>query len=256
LSKAIWKVEPDLEFIIAGSSTNCEKNAAGNREKANYVLTALNYDSGIKDDNKRRVHVASRRKHHRWRLDRSQVREYALASSLNPAVKAWWEDHRIETPELYFHQFRESSTFVTMICEDLARNDPCHEILRSIGPNLLFALLMDGPQLEERWSARYASSLADDPGSAVLTFTSYGLIDRMNKTERYPENRAIALWKDDSGDIQKILMPKEKMSCGVLLSLNSVLVEDQTIDGRKVKNRSWRFASQQPIVTDLKPAEA
>ena len=70
--------------------------------------------------------------------------------------------------------FRRKSIFSALICEDLARSEPCHSAVRSVGPNLVFVLLMDGPQIASRWSARYATSLADDPGSAVLTLTSRG----------------------------------------------------------------------------------
>jgi hypothetical protein len=41
---------------------------------------------------------------------------------------------------------------------------------------MVVALLLDGPQLASRWTARYASMLLDDPGSAVLTLTSYGMV--------------------------------------------------------------------------------
>ncbi len=247
ICSAVWDDEDnkDIEFIIAGSSSNCEEKTDG---KANYALTAINFDRGETDPAKRRIHISSRRKHHRWKLDRRQVADYALASSLNPSVQSWWEAHSIETPELYIHQFRQSSTFVTMICEDLARSDPCHEILRSVGPNLLFALLMDGPQLPQRWSARYATSLADDPGCSVLTFTSFGLVDRMNKTHKYDASRSIAMWKDETGNIEQIKMPEGEGPRAVLISLGSVKRKDQTIDGRIVENRSWRFFSQQPIV--------
>src|SRR6056297_1951308 len=51
----------------------------------------------------------------------------------------------------------------------------------------------DGPQLKSRRPAQYASNLADDPGSGVPTFTSFGLIDRSNKEGHFPESNAIAL---------------------------------------------------------------
>ncbi|PCJ74505.1 MAG: hypothetical protein COA53_09020 [Rhodobacteraceae bacterium] len=235
-----------VEFIVAGSSTNCKPEEGG----ANFVVTAVRRQLAKPkntDDQNYGFAITSRRKHHRWKLDQIQVSEYALASSLNPTTSAWWEDHHIAKRELYFHQFRQSSTFVSMICEDLARNDPCHEIIRSIGPNLLFALLMDGPQLKNRWSARYASSLADDPGCSVLTLTSFGLVDRLNSTKKYEENRSIALWKDETGQMIEIPMPKGGADCGVLISLCSKDVFDQTIDGRKTMNCSWRFQSQLPI---------
>lgn len=240
ICKAAWIEEPSLEFIIAGASENCEHH------KGNHVLTALRHDS--KDVNQNWISAVSRRKHHRWRLDAKQVSDYALASALNPAVDSWWESHDIYTPELYFHRFRQSSTFVTMICEDLARSDPCHEIIRSVGPNLVFALLMDGPQLPNRWGARYASGLADDPGCSVMTFTSWGLIRRINLSGKYPSSRSIALWKDETGCVEQILMPAGDGPAGVLVSLAGKTTEDWTLDGRKVENCSWRFHGQQPVL--------
>lgn len=238
---AAWSLEPELEFIISGTSKNCDQH------EGNHVLTALRHEK--KDKNGRYlISAVSRRKHHRWRLDARQVTDYALASALNPAVACWWENHKIMTPELYFHRFRQSSTFVTMICEDLARSDPCHEIIRSVGPNLVFALLMDGPQLPGRWGARYASSLADDPGCSVMTFTSWGLIRRMNQSGKYPPSRAIALWKDETGSVEQIMMPAGDGPAGVLVSLAGKDTTDYTIDGRNVSNWSWRFHGQQPIL--------
>lgn len=65
-----------------------------------------------------------------------------------------------------------------LVCEDLARQDPAADLIRAVGPNLLIALLMDGPQLSGRWPARYASVLAEDPGTSVLTLTSLGMAER------------------------------------------------------------------------------
>ena len=243
ICKAAWEEEPALEFIIAGSSKNCEGHLG------NHVLTALRHESISPSASGRPwISAVSRRKHHRWRLDARQVSDYALASALNPAVDCWWENHQIRTPELYFHRFRQSSTFVTMICEDLARSDPCHEIIRSVGPNLVFALLMDGPQLPGRWGARYASSLADDPGCSVLTFTSWGLVKRTNQSGKYQPSRSIALWKDETGNLEQVLMPAGDGPAGVLVSLAGKNTTDWTIDGREVQNWSWRFHGQQPIL--------
>ena len=64
------------------------------------------------------------------------------------------------------------------VCQDLAAIDDVAELVRSVGPTVIYTPLLDGPQLSSRWSARYASVLADDPGSAVLTLTSYGMVQR------------------------------------------------------------------------------
>lgn len=235
----IHKKHPSIEFVIAGSSVNCDD------DPGNHVLTAV-LQRG--DDGNSKFAAVSRRKHHRWRLTPDQLRTYGLTPTLNPGVDAWWETHDIGTRELYFHRFRKSSIFVAMICEDLARDDPCHEILRSVGPNIVFALLMDGPQLPARWGARYAGGLADDPGSSVLTFTSWGMIKRANEVAPGRASRTVAMWKDDTGDIHELPMPTTDENSGILLSLAAKEVTERTIDGRQTKNWSWRFNGQYPVV--------
>ncbi|NPD18722.1 hypothetical protein [Alterinioella nitratireducens] len=230
-------IEPKLEFVISGSSDNCYGQAG------NHVVTRV-WD----DKNAASFYVTnSRRKHHRWRMDRRQVEAYALSSALNPKVQNWWENTPLGRRELHFHRFRKASAFSVLICEELARSDPCHEILRAVAPNLIFALLLDGPQIRSRWPAQYASNLADDPGSSVLTFTSYGLIERSNRQGHHDPNHSIAMWKDDTGHIVEIPMPQGEGARGVLLSLWSEHVRDITITGKRSEERAWRYSSHFPI---------
>lgn len=235
LCDRLKKKQPKLNFVISGTSENCD------REHGNHVMTRIWY---VGDD----VELTqSRRKHHRWRMDRSQLETYALTGSLNPKIKNWWEDTPLTQRQIHFQRFRERSVFAVLICEELARSEPCHEVLRSVAPNLIFALLLDGPQIKQRWPAQYASNLADDPGSAVLTFTSFGLIQRSNEQRHHPENRSIALWKDDTGKFVEIDMPKGDNMGGVVLSLWSESVVDRTITGKQSQALSWRYASHTPI---------
>lgn len=229
--------EPRLEFVISGSSSNCDDL------KGNIVLTRVWDNINVPEQ-----HITdSRRKHHRWRMNRSQVETYALSSALSPKIPNWWEKTPLGRRELHFHRFRKASVFSVLICEELARSDPCHEILRAVAPNLIFALLLDGPQIGNRWPAQYASNLADDPGSSVLTFTCYGLIDRSNQQGKFPPNHSVAMWKDDTGKIVEIPMPSGKGPRGVLLSLWPEHVQDITITGKRSEERSWRYASHFPI---------
>jgi hypothetical protein len=78
---------------------------------------------------------------------------------------------------IQFLQVGEEITCVSLVCEDLAPDDVA-QVIRSVGPTIVLAGLLDGPQLPSRWGARYASVLADDPGSGVLTLTSFGLTQR------------------------------------------------------------------------------
>src|SRR5262249_60162958 len=97
----------------------------------------------------------------------------------------------------------EGVTLVSVICEDLARLDEVADLLRAIGPTLVVTTLLDGPQLASRWTARYASVLADDPGSAVVTLTSFGFVQRSLPAGR-PPSRVVSLWKDPGRGLREI----------------------------------------------------
>ena len=169
-------------------------------------------------------------KHHRWRLDKRQIVQYGLGSCLDVAVK-WWEHISVGNRELNFVALDDWLTVCPLICEDLARQDPISELVRAVGPNLVIALLMDGPQLASRWPARYATVLADDPGSSVLTLTSIGMAELSRPPSVADTSRAIALWKDaKTGEAISIQLPPNKD--GVVLSLSRELVKEYSADGR------------------------
>jgi len=169
-------------------------------------------------------------KHHRWRLDKRQIIQYGLGSCLDLASN-WWEHISIGNRELYFVVLDNWLTICPLICEDLARQDPVGELVRAVGPNLVIALLMDGPQLPSRWPARYATVLADDPGSSVLTLTSIGMSQLSRPPSTTAASRAIALWKDaKTGEAVSIDLPHDKQ--GAVLSLSRVFVKEYTADGR------------------------
>jgi hypothetical protein len=90
-------------------------------------------------------------------------------------------------------------------------------------------MLLDGPQLPSRWTARYASVLADDPGSAVLTLTSYGLVER-SRPRGLDASRVVALWKDPTRGVREI--PLEPSAQGVLLTLCMDRATRYSADGR------------------------
>lgn len=200
-------------------------------------------------------HRVFHEKHHRWRLTESQITHYSLSPALHPA-RIWWEDLRIVNRKLPFFVMRGSWTATALICEDLARNDPARDIVEAVGPNLVISLLLDGPQVPNRWSARYASVLAEDPGSSVLSMSSYGLISRSNE---YMENEhgkkgsdAIALWRDDEGGLKEINLGVDengKFNDAVVISLTEFPCVQHTMDGRvRSKNSiSLRLTGQRQI---------
>jgi hypothetical protein len=168
-------------------------------------------------------------KHHRWCLDAGQIYQYHLGSTLHPA-KRWWEFIDLPPRTLTFVSVNGWLTMCHLICEDLARQDPVSQVLRTVGPNLVIALLLDGPQLGSRWPARYASVLADDPGSSVLTVTSLGMALRSRPPGK-GQSPVIALWKDRrTGQHELTLEPGAAQA--LLLTLCNHWVTEWTSDGR------------------------
>ena len=193
--------------------------------------------------------LSVRKKHHRWRLDRSQIETYALGSALD-VNRGWWEHIDILGRSLDVFVLRGGATVTALICEDLARNDPCQELVRGIGPNFVVALLMDGPQRQDRWPARYATVLAEDPGSSVLSLTSFGLIRRTNEAGHHPVASQVGLFRDDTGLSTEIKLPVGAQA--VCLTLQPTNLTEHTLDGRADKGdaQSWRLTAVQPVRTD------
>jgi hypothetical protein len=197
--------------VVAGVAGHGKNRATGKSHSQNKVAVSFHL-AGL------RVAPGSQQsKHHRWRIDGNQVRQYGLDSQLDPA-KEWWEDIDISQRPVYFWSAGWLTASV-LICEDLARQEPVAEVVRAVGPNLVVALLADGPQLLERWSARYAAVLADDPGCSVLTVTSLGMTKRSRPPQGKPESRVIALWKDASGGAVELPLPPDAFGLVVSLTM-------------------------------------
>jgi hypothetical protein len=177
-------------------------------------------------------------KHHRWSLDERQINQYHLGGALHPRVR-WWEGTDVPRRRIRFMELGDEVTLVSLVCEDLAENDNVAEIIRSVGPTVVVTPLLDGPQLSSRWAARYASVLADDPGSAVLTLTSFGMVQRSR-----PHGRdcapVVALWKDPVRGMREI--PLEAGAQGILLTVCGEVSTRRTTDGRRpVNNTTEQF---------------
>ncbi|HUA45635.1 MAG TPA: hypothetical protein VMA77_10430 [Solirubrobacteraceae bacterium] len=168
-------------------------------------------------------------KHHRWSLDEGQIDQYHLVGALHPHIR-WWEAMEVPRRSIHFVERADGAVLATIVCEDLAQIDEVAEVVRSVGPTIVVTPLLDGPQLSSRWAARYASVLADDPGSAVLTLTSYGMARRSRPNRRDPSS-IIALWKDPVGGTREI--PLEAGAQGVLLTMSVDLTVRRSGDGRQ-----------------------
>jgi hypothetical protein len=167
-------------------------------------------------------------KHHRWALDESQILNYDLAERLSP-TKRWWEAIEISERTLWLFAITDWLMLCPLVCEDLARQEPLGRTLRAVGPTLVIALLLDGPQLKDRWPHRYAGVLSDDPSSSVLTITSLGMTMRSSPPGFEPRP-VVAFWKDSLHGAREISL--NPGSEALLLSLGPQPQRQWTADGR------------------------
>jgi len=229
--------EENIDFFISGVLDHGAPNGHGgarlpHNQASTYLFPKVANGNMLGDGP---LVMSSQSKHHRWSLDPVQVQRYALnfpdRSPASEALRArqWWEGIDIADRDLPFYAIRRGVSLAVLICEDLARTDPAMSVIRAVGPNLVIALLMDGPQLVTRWPARYATVLADDPGSSVLTLTCAALVDRSNWLESRPV-RSIALWRDAGGRTQELNLPAGHH--GMCLTLTAKNESQYTMDSR------------------------
>lgn len=181
-------------------------------------------------------------KHHRWKLDRKQIERYGIEKSLDPS-KPWWEDIEIPPRQLHFVSLNEGTTMCCLICEDLARSDPVASLVRSVGPSLVVALLLDGPQVPVRWANKYAAALADDPGCSVLALTSLGMLNLSKTFGKEKRSWVVARWTDLNGSVEVDLAGRFEAA---ILSTQIVDSQEWTVDERSDKETTSR-----PILKEM-----
>lgn len=182
------------------------------------------------------LHIAQA-KHHRWSLDDGQICQYHLSGALHPHIR-WWEAAEIPRRSVQFVELRDEVTLASLVCEDLAQTDDVAGVIRAVGPMIVVTPLLDGPQLGSRWAARYAGVLADDPGSAVLTLTSFGMAHR-SRPPGFGYSPVIALWKGPGQEAREI--PLEPGAQGVLLSAHAARTAKRSYDGRRPLDNGSQF---------------
>ena len=235
LAAAIHKKNPRT-FLIAGEGSASKSGKPGNNKA---VFSPWRYGGTLEQS-----------KHHRWQLDGGQIDQYGLGSKLDP-TKTWWEHIPIGSRSINLACVSERVTMSMLICEDLARQDPIADVIRSIGPNLVVALLMDGPQLSGRWPAHYATVFADDPGSSVLTVTSIGM-SSLCRPKGQTAKRTIGLWKDRLQGFREIDLPEGAEALVLTLTLRDK--EEWSADGRTDYGQSTYLTLNgvHPIFTDTR----
>jgi hypothetical protein len=240
LSKALVKED---RFLIAGVGRSASKGNCGE----NYIC----FDLMLKGEEY--VVKLEQAKHHRWKLEKNQIMQYGVGSTLHPEAN-WWEHISVSNRRLILVTLRPWLTLCVLICEDLARPDPVGDLIRAVGPNLVIGLLMDGPQISSRWPGRHATTLADDPGCSVLTTTSAGMAT-MSKAAAGLQNRSdcVALWKDSrTGGSREIILPSG--ADALVLNIAVEYCEEWTADGRGDGRNAGHpyLAGQHPIILERK----
>jgi hypothetical protein len=231
-----------VPFVISGVRNELDDNGKRREKPTNEVRLAA-YFAGS-------WYQTIQRKHHRWKLDGYQIRQYQLEGCL-PTTRGWFEDIPVVQRRLTVVAPNGWLALCPLICEDLAQLEPVAPVIRGVGPTLLLALLSDGPQLKDRWSARYASILADDPGTAVLTLTSKAMAmqskrldvsqgDSSHSSEAAEaKNWTVGLWKDQAKGWYPINLDKEQEA--FLLTIVADWKEEFTLDGRSDNFQAARF---------------
>lgn len=209
--------EYGANFLVAGVRQPPEEGHFGRNYLHFGVRTPSGWESYEQD------------KHHRWCLDEGQIHQYHLSRSLD-AGKLWWEAIDVRERALHVFDLGLGVTATPLVCEDLARLDEVAELVRRIGPSLVVAVLLDGPQLSSRWPCRYASVLADEPGSTVLTLTSYGMAARSRPPGK-PSSRVIAHWNNRRDGLHEIELAPGASGVLLLASVDSRTL--WTADGRR-----------------------
>ena len=238
---------PGLKFLITGTMAAGKPGSEANdgtpgRNRAKTMVFAQNQTTPAE----RVLYGKAHSKHHRWALDWDQIKRYGLTGIPSPHPLKVWEHIAVDNRRLPFLALRNDLCMTVLICEDLARADPAMAVIRSVGPNLVIALLMDGPQLAVRWPGRYATVLAEDPGSSVLSITSAGMVDRSNLGERSPA-RAIGLWRHDQGSNTELYLPEGHH--GLVLTLQSEGDRQYSLDHRSDLDttRRWKLKTVTPL---------
>jgi hypothetical protein len=239
--KNLLQTKSQIEILISGAQWESNK-----KTHANVAYTCLF------SKNRKISTEWYQAKHHRWKLDSSQLKQYKLTNALS-SNKSWWEEIDIEARSISFYMFRPGAILTSLVCEDLARTDPVQPIIKSVGPNLVVSLLQDGPQWVKRWPGRYATVLSEDPGSSILTLTSAGMLERSMEYGDLRTPRTIALWKDQSSSAKELDLPRNHH--GLLLNLAINKETNLTLDGRSDKRESSNIKLKQtkPIMLSKIP---
>ncbi len=177
-------------------------------------------------------------KHHRWSLEESQLNQYKIAGRLSVS-KRWFENSFITQRRLTVVSCAPWLAVTPLICEDLVQQQPVAPIIRGIGPSLIVAMLLDGPQTEKRWPARYAGVLSQDPGSSVISLTATGMVNLARPSDDSDRRNEFFMFAEGFGRPRYFPIDKDyrekKADCELAYS---VVIKPSSIEERTMDDRS------------------
>jgi hypothetical protein len=185
----------------------------------------------------------NQKKHHRWALDATQLNTYGLGHVLSTDKVKWWENCSIGDRKLISYR-DEHIHICPLICEDLARQDPIAPVVRALGPDLVVALLLDGPQMEERWPGRYSLALVDEPGCSVLSISPYGMTQRSTNGVEHDPSSKVALWSD-TRSCEVLELEPDKIA--IVLKLKFEDQKQWSADGRAENKKKLFYSSHDSV---------
>ena len=237
--------QKSLEAFIAGVLV---EPAGKRRLPGNRVLVRLFHEGVTKG-------YWQQPKHHRWRLTDQQAASYGFKPDV-PDL-SWWEGIDVTNRQVYVGQLHTGGIFTCLVCEDLARIEPVHSIVRAIGPSLIVALLFDGPQLKTRWAAHAMAGLVEDPGASVLSLTSLAPAYRWweNKRDRAAamDGVQVGLWRDCTmADAEELKLKKGQHA--LLLPLKMKYVTERTLDRRSDDGNAQVVTKRSAVLPIAHPA--
>ena len=193
-------------------------------------------------------------KHHRWSLDESQLNQYKVAGRLSVA-KRWFENSFITQRRLTVVSCAPWLAVTPLICEDLVQQQPVAPIIRGIGPSLIVAMLLDGPQTEKRWPARYAGVLSQDPGSSVISLTATGMVNLARPSDDSDRRNEFFMFAEGFGRPRYFPIDKDyrekKADCELAYSvvIKPSSIEERTMDDRSDDGQAFsvKFSGSRPV---------
>jgi predicted amidohydrolase len=132
------------------------------------------------------------RKRHRYTMSAEEQQHYGLVTCFGPVGDECNREEAIAVGRQGFVFADPSGGFAVLICEDWNRETDTCAALRQIQPRVVFAIVMDGPMMEDRWAAKRALDIVEQTDAFVVIANSLLLPNRPTIREYYAKKHGVA----------------------------------------------------------------